>query len=514
VVLAIDASTPAVATNPSGATTQAFTTASFTPPANSLLVIMYASDGGSPETAPTPVITDNLGTHLTYFLRVKSNVVTSTRNGQATIWTAPVLTSAPMTITITSSSSVNPCGQACQPVVVTDSGNLPTIGGNSNAPVTGTSYSVSNTASANGSWSFAVFEPWNAGSVQTAGAGTTIISSGTTPVASGSSSDIDYAFARRTTADGVNGVSNPVNINSNLSQTSGNSALIEIIGTAGGAATPATTGVEPHSRLWWPGRGPRHNQRGHSSPAKGTTDTRAKSSATLVSTLDNIATDVTLPTTSNSNISASVGNAANQILSSTTLVRPHGKASVTRYSISTADPGSMVGWDVGKWTGQPTGNNLYSQMYLYLESIPAATIGIWFHGNTSWTGGTTIRLNLNGRLAGYAVASTLLGTMNTILPVGRWVRVGVRTFIDPVIGFHQIRLFTSPESLIPTEDFTTPLGNTQGALAGITRVAIGNNGGGTTANIDFADVSFSDTDWLLPVGTVRQYIGWGMGVNT
>jgi hypothetical protein len=89
--IALNASTPAAVINASVATQ---TTASFTPPANSVIIVLTLSDNGG---TATTNITDNLGTHLTYS-NVK-NMGNTTNDVYNTLWWAKVTTSTAMTVT-------------------------------------------------------------------------------------------------------------------------------------------------------------------------------------------------------------------------------------------------------------------------------------------------------------------------------------------------------------------------------------------------------------------------------
>jgi hypothetical protein len=104
VTVVLDASSPAAVWNPSTATSS---TASFTPPANSLLVVCMAGNMGSGTSPPVPSITDSLGAHLTYTLIDHSaRPDTPATDGQTAMWSAPVSASAPMTVTVTNNASL------------------------------------------------------------------------------------------------------------------------------------------------------------------------------------------------------------------------------------------------------------------------------------------------------------------------------------------------------------------------------------------------------------------------
>lgn len=234
--LAIDASTPAaaVATNTT-ATSQTATTASFTPPANSLLVVLFSVDGPSSGTV-TRSATDNLGVHLSYSERVAALPLDSpVTGGGVIIWTAPVTSSAAMTVSATATTNSGAADCYLQVVVVTGGGSTPTVGatGKAASATASTSIAASYTATAAGSWGFAGVHDWNATGSMTAGTGCTVISTGT-PNATLSS----YGFARRTTADGVSGSATTITVNMGGSSSAKHIALVEIL-DPGAPAAPA-----------------------------------------------------------------------------------------------------------------------------------------------------------------------------------------------------------------------------------------------------------------------------------
>lgn len=76
-----------------------WSSASFTPANNSLLVVMLSVTSGQNADVATPMtITDSLGTPLTYTKRV-TNGRTGDYKAQSVVWTAPVTTGAAMTVT-------------------------------------------------------------------------------------------------------------------------------------------------------------------------------------------------------------------------------------------------------------------------------------------------------------------------------------------------------------------------------------------------------------------------------
>ena len=104
--LQIDASSPPAAQQ-AVTTTPTVTTASFTPPANSLLVAMWESNSISGVDPATPTIG---GGGLTWTLRQfkhRGDGVSPTVDAQVAVWTAPVPSSAAMTATVTNGAGAD-----------------------------------------------------------------------------------------------------------------------------------------------------------------------------------------------------------------------------------------------------------------------------------------------------------------------------------------------------------------------------------------------------------------------
>jgi hypothetical protein len=226
VALAIDASSPATATANTGAATQTATTASFTPPANSLLVVLAALDATASGT-PAATVTDNLGGHLTYTQRVFSNRGDSpVADGAAIIWTAPVVTSSAMTVSVANTGGGIASDLAVRVMVITDgSGATPGVGAVAKVASTSTtSLAASYTATGTNSWGFAVANDWKAtGSMTAGGTGNTLTDTGTF------AGNISYGFVRRTTPDGVGGVTTTLTLNPGASSTAMHLAAVEIL---------------------------------------------------------------------------------------------------------------------------------------------------------------------------------------------------------------------------------------------------------------------------------------------
>lgn len=120
--MALDASSPSGVSQTTN-TVQNVVSGSFTPPANSLLVVMWAGNTNTiNEAAATPGITDSLGAHLTYTLIRHASPGTlsiGTIGGQTALWWAKVVTSAAMTVTVTSNSASGGRDSALRVAVLT-----------------------------------------------------------------------------------------------------------------------------------------------------------------------------------------------------------------------------------------------------------------------------------------------------------------------------------------------------------------------------------------------------------
>jgi hypothetical protein len=205
VAIAIDGSSPAIALGNPGPTA---TTASFTPLSNSVLIIGYAGNSTAGASPSTPTITDNLGSHLTYTLiGYQSRADAPNADGVAAMWRAVVSSSAGMTVSVTNQDASAKHG-ALKVWVLTGADTTTPVGasgksGSKSAAAIAQSY----TAQATSGWGFIAVCDWDVIGVETAGTGCTV--DGSNNVAT---NQITYGFARRTTADDVNGNSNTLNV--------------------------------------------------------------------------------------------------------------------------------------------------------------------------------------------------------------------------------------------------------------------------------------------------------------
>lgn len=232
--LAIDASTPAIAVQTNNATTTV-TTASFTPPANSLLYIRWSWNTVTGGTPSTPTIADNLGGGALSYTLIDhvSRADSPACNGQAAHWWA-VSNGSAMTITVTAVNS-GLQGGAVSVTVLTGQHPTTPIGAHGKAASTSAASIAQNyTAQGTNSLGFIGVSDWDTLGAETAGTGCTLTNGG-----SGSAgSEISYGFIRRTTADGVAGNNNTLNVT--IPGTSANLHWVyaEILESPAGGSTP------------------------------------------------------------------------------------------------------------------------------------------------------------------------------------------------------------------------------------------------------------------------------------
>lgn len=241
--LLLDASSPASVYNGAGDPV----TGSFTPPANSLLVVWIRYNTGTGNTPTDPTVTDNLGVHLTYTLIAHNrNPETSTAvDGALAVWTAPVTVSAAMTVTAHETDAAT--GAAILVQVFTDSGGtLPGTGAvveNASASAI-TSIAQGFTATVTGSRGLIGMSDFNAAGVPAAGTGCTV----TGGDAADQGTTLAYGCALRSTADGVAGATTTMNLTIG-STTDARWIALEV--------TPGATAAYGSSTYtMWPGAGP------------------------------------------------------------------------------------------------------------------------------------------------------------------------------------------------------------------------------------------------------------------
>jgi hypothetical protein len=245
VALAIDGSTPAIATQATGSVATV-TTASFTPPAGSLLLIRYSANTIDPNDPGNPTITDSLGGHLTYTsVDIGKRPTAPLADGQVATWTAVVGSSAAMTVTVTNgAASPNRHAALCVTVLTGADTTTPVGAHGASSAITSTSSIAQNyTASATAGWGFLVVCDWFDAGAETAGTGCTL--EGSADIAS----NYTYAFIRRTAADDSNGVTNTLRATLPGASTSIRWAWIEILPAA---ATQAWLPQRIRRRPAWP----------------------------------------------------------------------------------------------------------------------------------------------------------------------------------------------------------------------------------------------------------------------
>lgn len=224
--------------------------------------------------------------------------------------------------------------------------------------------------------------------------------------------------------------------------------------------------------------------------------------ASLISTIDSIATNNTKPTTVNSNISGDANNAAPSIFASTDITAPHSGLTTLKYTLSGVAANALEYWDVAKWSTAPSGLTYWIRYYLYITVLPNNTSALSGETTTAFSTKQSVRLTTAGKLTVFNGSGTLAGTSTSTIPLNQWVRIEAQIFHDATVGQTVLRYYSSAESTTITETLTGSTGTTLGSsgTTAVERVFVGNNGGSQTlSNWYYADVVFSDTGWIGPV---------------
>ena len=179
--LAIDPSTPSTIQSNS----QTLTTSTFTPPAGSELYIYVGLNSNTSTDSANSLsqknsitnITDNLSSHLTYTQQAEQGAANG-NDALTYLYTAPVTTSQPMTVSVTQESADQPVSYAMLKVIVVTGANtsnpVGVKGGGRGA--TGTVSGTYTTTTA-GSLGWLFYSDWNAQAIPTAGSGQSVYKS-------------------------------------------------------------------------------------------------------------------------------------------------------------------------------------------------------------------------------------------------------------------------------------------------------------------------------------------------
>ena len=242
--LAIDGSSPAIVTQTNN-TIATLTTGSFTPPAGSLLLVLWSADALTNPSAPS--ITDSLGVPLTYTLTDWKNRADASPTvfGQCAAWTAPVgAGGTSMTVTVTSGAVSGDRTAALCVLVITGADTSSPQGVHNKSGSTSASTIAQNyTAQATNGWGFICVCDFDGLAAQSAGTGCTLIGSATV------ATSFTYGFVRRTSADDVNGNTNTLNVTIGGTSTNLNWVYVEIKPAAAGGGSPPPMLMPPHLLL-------------------------------------------------------------------------------------------------------------------------------------------------------------------------------------------------------------------------------------------------------------------------
>jgi len=169
--LALDASTPAAVKS----NVQNLTTASFTPPAGSVLYILVAINSlGGGNTDTVTGISDSLGgPGLTYIKQL--SLGNTTNDCIVYLYTATVITSQSMTVTATQSNYGTSASYAYMKVLVVTGVNTSSpVGANGGGRGAAGVISDPYVSTTNNSWGWLLYADWNAAAIPTAGASQTL----------------------------------------------------------------------------------------------------------------------------------------------------------------------------------------------------------------------------------------------------------------------------------------------------------------------------------------------------
>lgn len=201
------------------------TTASFTPPAGSTLIVAYAGNSGGGTTPPAPTITDSLAVDLPYrLIAFCSHADAPVKDGVAAMWQTPVVGAVSMTISVTNGDSGSGEG-ALKVWVFTGTERNNPIGAFGKLPQnSGTAISRDYTAQRTSGRGVMVVTDWDAIGVMSAGTGCTLTGGGSALI-----TGIAYGFFLRTTADDVVGTTNTMNATLLASGTSTQTVWAELV---------------------------------------------------------------------------------------------------------------------------------------------------------------------------------------------------------------------------------------------------------------------------------------------
>lgn len=144
------------------------------------------------------------------------------------------------------------------------------------------------------------------------------------------------------------------------------------------------------------------------------------------------------------------------------------------------------------------GTTMWAVGYFYfVSSIP--TIGRMMqltNASIQLQGG--VGVNASDKLTVVNSAGTAVNTSSTTLPIGAWFRVEMQVFSSSTVGWMVVRIYTSPDSVTPTETITTATNlNTRGG--NIAAVVYGYPTTTSTSTTLYLDgLGVSSDGWLGP----------------
>jgi hypothetical protein len=242
--------TPAVVTQTDG-TISALSTASFTPDPWSLILVLWAGNSIDPTTPLQPGITDNLGTHLGWKLNDWSARADGpAADGQAATWWATVGGSpSAMTVTVSNIAASGGRHAALAVRVLSGAADQPIGAHGKSGSISTGSIAQTFTPQGDNSAVYLVDCDWAATGVQTAGAGTSVISS-----ANVGAPDISYGIFKRIANDTTVPTTSSINATLGGTSTSVRWAYVEVraqpTNVARPYAGPNPNPKAPGPRFW------------------------------------------------------------------------------------------------------------------------------------------------------------------------------------------------------------------------------------------------------------------------
>lgn len=140
---------------------------------------------------------------------------------------------------------------------------------------------------------------------------------------------------------------------------------------------------------------------------------------------------------------------------------------------------------------------IYSRKYTYFSSLPSSNtrLAAYIDGSGSLLRGG-IYINTSGKILTVNSASSTIHTSTTTIPTGQWVRLEFDCTGDPSAGVLTCRIYTTPDSVTPTETLNDTSQNTGGTIG---QIWIGSSDSSTTSSTHWQDdIGVTDVEPMGP----------------